>query len=167
MKLSETHLAKIDFLLRDALENADGNEILRCVMLLGTEEAEHQVVDQDLDPSQFSSRQAYRQALITQRQEVLARQLGQTLQILQALSLVPRGGQISPTVVVEGSAGQIWAALALPDVRHATESKLFNGRKCVARIRAAFLCCHKRNIISRYDISLLKKTPAIFWEKPC
>ena len=62
MKLSETHLAKIDPAMRDALENADGNEILRCVMLLGTEEVESQVVA--LSPSQFPSRQAYRKALI-------------------------------------------------------------------------------------------------------
>lgn len=96
MKLSETHLAKIDPAMRDALENADGNEILRCVMLLGTEEVESQVVA--LSPSQFPSRQAYRKALIAQR--FLARHIGQTLQILQALSLAPRGGQISSTVAL-------------------------------------------------------------------
>ena len=127
MKLSETYLAKADPLLRDALQNADENEILRCLMLLGPKEAEAKV--QELDPSQFPSRLAYRKALIAQRQYFLADQIGDALKALQALSLKPRGGEISMTVVVEGTARQLWAALALPSVRHATLDRVIRLSK--------------------------------------
>lgn len=127
MKLCETYLAKTDPLLRDALENANGDEILRCLMLLGGQEAP--VASQELDPSQFPSRQAYREALIAQRQELLAHQTSHTRKALQALSLKPRGGDISMIVVVEGTACKIWAALALPGIRHATLDRVIRLSK--------------------------------------
>ncbi|MGB0384424.1 MAG: hypothetical protein ACPGWR_06325 [Ardenticatenaceae bacterium] len=129
MKLSETYLAKTDPLLRDALQNADRNEILGCLMLLGPKEGEAKVIEQELEPSQFPSRLAYRKALIAQRQEFLKEQIGDTLKALQALSLKPRGGEISMTVVVEGTARQLWAALALPTVRHATLDRVIRLSK--------------------------------------
>lgn len=127
MKLSKIHLAKTDPLLRDALENANGDEILRCLMLLRGQEAE--VVSQELEPSQFRSRQAYREALIAQRQELLARQTSHTRKALQALSLKPRGGDISMIIVVEGTPCQIWAALALPGIGHATLDRVIELSK--------------------------------------
>lgn len=127
MKLSETYLAKTDLLLHDALENANGDEILRCLMLLGGQDAS--VASQELDLSQFPSRQAYREALIAQRQELLARQTSHTRKALQALSLKPRGGDISMIVVVEGTACQIFAALALPGIRHATLDRVIQLSK--------------------------------------
>jgi hypothetical protein len=122
MKLQERHTDKIDPLLRDALKQAQGDEMLRAVMVLGPErtDAEEGLTGEALDPAQFPSREAYRQTLITQRQNQLAHDLRETLQALQGLSLTPRGGTMSRTVVVEGPACQILASLDLPGVRHAS-----------------------------------------------
>lgn len=122
MKLRKGHVNKIDPLLQDALRQAEGNEILRAVMLLGPEsgDAEKVWVSRELDPSQFPSRKAYRQALIEQRQSQLADDIGQTLEALQDLALAPRGGKVSRVVVVEGQAHQILTALDLPGVQHAS-----------------------------------------------
>jgi hypothetical protein len=122
MKLRKGHIDKTDPLLQDVLGQADGSEVFRVVMLLGSEskEEERRSLDQEPDPSQFPSRKAYRQALIDQRQSQLADDIGQTLETLQELSLAPRGGKISRVVVVEGQAQQILTALDLPGVQHAS-----------------------------------------------
>lgn len=122
MKLKKGHIEKTDPLLRDALRQAEGDEVLRAVMLLGPESGDDEKgrVGQKLDPSQFPSRADYRRALIEQRQSRLADDIGQTLQALQGLSLAPRGGEISRVVVVEGSARQILVSLDLPGIQHAS-----------------------------------------------
>lgn len=122
MKLNKRHLEKIDPLLQDALRRAEGDEVLRAVVVLGPEnfDAEKDGVSKELAPAQFPSRQDYRKALITRRQSQLAEDISDTLQKLLALSLTPRGGTISRTVVVEGPARQILTSLELPGVRHAS-----------------------------------------------
>lgn len=122
MKLSNKYLEKIDPKLQATLENAVGDEILTCLLLLGPEleDTKRSLASKELDPAQFPSRKAYREKLISQRKDELAQNIGVTLQELQALSLKPRGGNISPTVVVEGTARQILSALELPGVRHAS-----------------------------------------------
>lgn len=66
MKLQEQHVDKIDFPLRDALQQAKGDETLRVIMLLGPVGgyAKTDSESQTLDPAQFASRRDYRQALI-------------------------------------------------------------------------------------------------------
>jgi hypothetical protein len=122
VKLSKTHLEKIDPKLQEVLEKAKGDEIVTCLMLLGPEleDAKQRSASEELNPAQFPSRKAYREKAISQRKDELAHNIGITLQKLRDLSLNPRGGNISPTVVVEGMARQILAALELPGVRHAS-----------------------------------------------
>ena len=122
MKLEERHIQKIDSLLRDALRDAKGDEVLRAVMVLGPQgiDARKEYRDQELASSQFPSHEAYRKALIERRQSELVHDTGETRQALEDLSLSLRGGKISKTVVVEGSARQILASLELSGVRHAS-----------------------------------------------
>jgi hypothetical protein len=122
MKLEDRHVQKIDPLLQDALGQAEDEEILRAVMVLGPEsgDTEKGWRGEAPEPSQFRSRKAYRQALIEQRQSQLVEDIGQTLEALRDLSLTPRGGKTSRVVVVEGPAHQILTALDLPGVQHAS-----------------------------------------------
>jgi hypothetical protein len=72
-----------------------------------------------IKPSQFSSRLAYRKALIDQRRSSLSISIGPTIQSLRELSLEVHGGQSTRAVVVEGSASNIDRGLQLPGVRSA------------------------------------------------
>jgi hypothetical protein len=118
MKLAQRHISKIDPLLREALQHADGDEVFRAVMVLGTDQEDRG--EKKLAPAQFRSRSAYRGAMIDRRQRQLNDDIGGTLRALQALSLFPRGGTISRTIVIEGPARQILNSLELPGIRHAT-----------------------------------------------
>ena len=119
MKLNERHIAKTDPLLGDRLEHAREDENIRAVMILGPEETSSSV-HKELHPSQFPSRQAWREALVEQRKSQLEDEIGGTLKELRELALKPQGGKISQAVVVEGPAANIAASLDLPGVRHAS-----------------------------------------------
>lgn len=119
MKIDERYLTKADPQLRNALKEAKGSEVLRAIMLLGSDEEGHDL-DQDLHPSEFPSRRAWREALIARRQRELELEIRDTLQALKNLDLKARGGKTSRTVVVEGPARQILTSLELPGVRHAS-----------------------------------------------
>jgi hypothetical protein len=120
MKLEKRHIEKVDSHLRDALSQADEEEVLRAVMVLRPEgnPTEKGEAGEELDPSQFPTRKSYRQALIDQRQLEISDDVGETLQALHGLSLAPRGGTIGRVVVVEGPARQIVSSLDLPGVYH-------------------------------------------------
>ncbi len=120
MKLGKAHIAKIDGLLRIALKEAEGNEVIRAVMVLGPlgREPRHEEAPPEL--LQLSSRTAYRQALIEDRQVKIGHAIGETRRQLADLKLSPRGGKVGHTIVVEGPAAQILASLELPGVRHAS-----------------------------------------------
>jgi hypothetical protein len=125
LRLSKAQRDKSDTALRKALQNAEGDEVLRSLMVLGEDdtsseaESDIQYDKGELDPSQFFSRVEYRSALIEKQQEKTTRHIGPTMQALYDLSLRPVGGTISKAVAVEGPARQIAAALKLPGVRHA------------------------------------------------
>jgi hypothetical protein len=119
MKLNERHIAKTDPLLEDTLKHARGDENIRAVMIVGPEEPTSSVHKQP-HPSQFPSRQAWRDALVKRRKGQIEGKVGDTLKQLRELSLNPQGGKISQAVVVEGPAANIAASLDLPGVRHAS-----------------------------------------------
>jgi len=118
MKLEAQHIEKADPLLQEALKRATGDEILRTVMVLSPEREPQS--DRAPEPHQFSTRAAYRQALIQHREHQLAHALGSIMRALAALSLTVHGGRMSPTVVVEGAARKILQSLECPGVRHAS-----------------------------------------------
>ncbi len=120
MKLAKIHAAKIDKRLRETLLEAEGNEVVRAVMVLGQLNDERHSEPAPPEPTQFSSRTDYRRALIESRQVEVGKIIGKTRQKLSELSLNPRGGKVGQTVVVEGSAERILASLELPGVRHAS-----------------------------------------------
>jgi large subunit ribosomal protein L9 len=120
MILSEVQMSKSDPLLREALESAKGDEELRVVALLGSETKTTTKSANDFDPTQFSSRTAYRAALLEQRQRELNDEQKETLESLQHLDLHTKGGKASKTVVLAGNASQILASLELPGISHAS-----------------------------------------------
>jgi hypothetical protein len=122
MKLEQRHIKKIDPLLQNALKQAGGDEQLCVIMVLGSESRDtgDNYIYQQLNPSEFPSRQNYREALIKQRQAQLDREIGDTLSALQNLSLFVRDRTISHSVVVKGAARQILESLELPGVRYAS-----------------------------------------------
>lgn len=118
MKLDKESIAKADPLLEDTLKQAGEDENIRAVVVLGSSVPAGQV-DQEPHPSQFPSRQAWREAMVERRESQLEGEIGDTLEELRNLSLNPRGGTISRAVAVEGSARDIADSLALPGVNHA------------------------------------------------
>ncbi len=119
MELGTKKAAKIDPLLREKLQSVGGDENIRVLMVLGEDERSSRI-EQQLRPSQFASRTAWREALIEQRRSQVADEIGNTLEDLRKLSLQPQGGTLGRTVVVEGSARDIATSLELPGVRHAS-----------------------------------------------
>jgi hypothetical protein len=120
MEINAINASKIDPLLREKLQSARGNETIRVIMILGND-AEHSSSRYRMpSPSQFSSRTAWRNALIERRRGQLADDIGSTLQRLRQLSLRPQGGTLGHTVVVEGPIRSIAKSLELPGVRHAS-----------------------------------------------
>ncbi len=123
MKLEPKYLEKVDPLLEKELTEARGYEPLRVIMVLDDPDSVSQhptESEPNLHPSQFPNRKAYRQALIDAQEKRVANAVGKTRQALEHLSLRLRGGEISKTVVVDGSASQILAALELEGVRQVT-----------------------------------------------
>ncbi|MGI8502541.1 MAG: NACHT domain-containing protein, partial [Hassallia sp.] len=125
MNLNESQIAKIDPLLEEVLTHARGNEEIRAIITLGAEnQIKKDASNPPLDPNEFSSYEAYRQALIERRKNQLAEVVGDTVQALQNLSLKPIGGTLSRVVVVEGSANAILRSLELPGVNHVSLDQL-------------------------------------------
>jgi energy-coupling factor transporter ATP-binding protein EcfA2 len=123
MQLTDRHIAKIDPLLQEALMQATGDELMRAIAVLNTDNV---AIAATLDPAAYSSRLIYREALIAQRQTQLQAALGETMRSLQDLDLKTDGGSISPILVVEGTAKQVLAALELAGVRHISLEQLIS-----------------------------------------
>ncbi|KYC36498.1 hypothetical protein WA1_43170 [Scytonema hofmannii PCC 7110] len=121
MDLNETQFSKADPLLQEALIQASDDEVIRSIFVLETGDIRTEPI---LSPSQFPSRQAYREALIAQRKTQMAETLGGTMKEIRSLSLKTAGDTISPILIVEGSARQTILALELPGVRSATLEQL-------------------------------------------
>lgn len=125
MNLKEDQISKIDPLLEEALINARGDEKMRVIMTLGDENQlrNNQALPM-LEPGNFPSPIAYRQALIERRKNQLSEVIGNTIQELQNLSLKPLGGTMSRVVVVEGSATDILNSLELSGVNNVSLDQL-------------------------------------------
>jgi nucleoside-triphosphatase THEP1 len=125
MNLKEDHISKIDPLLEEFLMNARGDEKIRVIMTLGDENQlrNNQALPM-LEPANFPSPTAYRQALIERRKNQLSEVIGNTIQELQNLSLKPLGGTMSRVVVVEGSATDILNSLELSGVNNVSLDQL-------------------------------------------
>ncbi|MDB9436568.1 NACHT domain-containing protein [Dolichospermum lemmermannii CS-548] len=125
MNLKEDQISKIDPLLEEALMNARGDEKMRVIMTLGDEnQLRNSQALPMLEPGNFSSSIAYRQALIERRKNQLSQVIGDTIQELQNLSLKPVGGTMSRVVVVEGSAIDILNSLELSGVNNVSLDQL-------------------------------------------
>jgi hypothetical protein len=110
---------KTDSQLERVLREAVGDETIRVLMLLKAAGiVAHESAS--ITSEQFASRRDYRQAMIEQRKKSVEQIIGGTRQALKDLKLVPKGGAISRTVLVEGSAKQILHSLSLPGVEHAS-----------------------------------------------
>ncbi|MFN9558849.1 MAG: NACHT domain-containing protein [Dolichospermum sp.] len=125
MNLKEDQISKIDPLLEEFLMNARGDEKIRVIMTLGDENQlrNNQALPM-LEPGNFPSPIAYRQALIERRKNQLSEVIGNTIQELRNLSLKPLGGTMSRVVVVEGSATDILNSLELSGVNNVSLDQL-------------------------------------------
>ena len=134
MKLNQSQIAKIDPHLQQALSQAREEETIRAIAILGYESGEpiDALFQPEISPSDFTSRVAYRQALIEARQKQSSAAISSTLESLQELSLTMRGGAISETVVLEGRASEILKALDLPGLQRATLDRLIKTPDAVA-----------------------------------
>ena len=114
--------SKADPLLWRALQEATGDEILRVLLLIEplSDEVKLDGSAGEKGPAPSTSRSAYRRALIERETRRLSDKLSETMEALQKLSLRPRGGRTSRTVVIEGPANAIARSLDLPSVRHAS-----------------------------------------------
>ena len=125
MNLKEDQITKIDPLLEEFLMNASGDEKIRVIMTLGDEnQLRNSQTLPILEPANFPSPTAYRQALIERRKNQLSQVIGDTIQELQNLSLKPVGGTMSRVVVVEGSATDILRSLELSGVNNVSLDQL-------------------------------------------
>ncbi|MGQ9926247.1 MAG: hypothetical protein ACUVS4_05190 [Chloroflexaceae bacterium] len=120
MKLRGIDPSKVDAQLKKALRSARPDDVLRVVMTLQPESSfETDIAEFELDPAQFRSREEYRRELIAARQRQMDAALHETREELQRLLPEVHGGQLSHTVVVEGSARQVVSALQLSGVSQA------------------------------------------------
>lgn len=117
MDLPQRFTRKLDERLQQALAAAKDDDRLRVVMVLA-EQGRGAERGSEPDPAAFSSRSAYRQAMLKQRGEQIARDTQATKAALEKLDLAVRGGTAGRTVVVDGAAKQILASLALDGVSH-------------------------------------------------
>jgi hypothetical protein len=115
MKRQEVVHPKADQLLQAALQRT-GKTSLRAILFLRSLDGKISAEENPPDPGKFSSRTAYREALIDHRQRSLARSQGDTIQQLVELGLDPRGGKTLRAVVVEGEPEKLRQALELPGV---------------------------------------------------
>jgi hypothetical protein len=97
------------------LAAASGPEELRVLLTLRADE----LLDPPPPPGNFSSREDYRRALIQRRERHLAAAIGDTVRALTALGVQVIGGNIMRTVVADGTARQVAAALSVPGVERA------------------------------------------------
>jgi hypothetical protein len=119
MNVPSLQAQKADPALREALENAEGHETLRTVMVLGGET----IASDDSSspqPDAFEDRTQYRQALISHQKNRLSQEIGAVKTQLRQRALNLSGGTITRAVVVEGKASDLLDALELPGVRHAS-----------------------------------------------
>jgi predicted NACHT family NTPase len=120
VNLSESHIRKSDPILLARLADAKEEEVLRVAMMLTADSLSQNMNLPTLEPSQFSSRVAYRQALIQRQQTFLEATIGSTIQDLQNLSIKTYGGTTSRVIIAEGTAKQILKSLELSGVYHAS-----------------------------------------------
>ncbi len=115
---------EIDSLLQDKLANAPDSEILRVVMRL-REENKSNVDRKSISPADFTNRIEYRKALIAQRQQQLAGDIGATKKAIENLVFKTYGGINTSSLVVEGTVNQILRSLELSGIESATLDRGF------------------------------------------
>jgi hypothetical protein len=116
MRIDSDALEKADPELERALREADEDETVRAIMVLGNGELAHEPITAE----QFASRHDYREAMIQKQRDSVERSTGGIRKAVQDLNLITQAGNISRTVLVEGAAKQILRALELPGVQHAS-----------------------------------------------
>jgi hypothetical protein len=123
-------MRKADGLLRDALRQAQGSERLRAIVQLdagmGSGPSAYS------DPAQFGTRAAWQKARVAELKGRVAAATQLTRQALADLQVVVLGGELSNTIVIEGTADQIASSLELPGVTAASLDRAVSvefGRK--------------------------------------
>jgi hypothetical protein len=117
MRLEPLLLSKVDTKLRDVLFGASGFESLRVLFKLRVERTITTITPA---PHSFASREAYRKALVDQRELQIAASTADTRNQLQALGIRILGGTLSPALIADGTAQQIGQALVLPEIESAS-----------------------------------------------
>ncbi|MCF0068868.1 hypothetical protein LZD49_00205 [Dyadobacter sp. CY261] len=116
MTLSDQQAAKIDSSLRDRLETAEREDLLRTVVVLNSAN-ERRSEPFSPHPANFPTRQAYRQALINNKKNAVEHEFGDIKERLRAHSLILKGGNLTNLLIVEGHAEDIVTVLAWPEIK--------------------------------------------------
>jgi hypothetical protein len=115
MNATEMNLEKADEPLRTALRTQPSANSLCAILAVGPQDVEPTAKP---DPSKYSSRTAWRRALIDRRRQWVTQHIEPIVRELRQLGLEPRGGFLGQ-VVITGSPEQILAALQLEGVHEA------------------------------------------------
>lgn len=119
MNISNIPPYKLDRALRDALSTLSGDDVVRAVMYV--DGIEGGSTDKNgPSPSEFPSRKDYREFMIRSRRENMSVMMKTIVQSLQKLGLQTFGGEMTPTLVVQGKAKDLVSALQLSEVQHAS-----------------------------------------------
>ena len=109
-------LRKADGRLRAALQQAQGTERLRAIVQIGPGPGILTAPSSLDDPSQFGTRVAWQKARVAEQKGRVAAATRSTRQALADLNVHVLGGELSGTIVIEGTADQIASSLELPGV---------------------------------------------------
>lgn len=112
MRIDLPEFGKADNRLQDALAAATGPESLRVLVSLRADDR----IDQPPSPADFSNYADYRRELIQRRKQHLDAALAKAIHALVALGVRVNSDGVSKTVVADGTAEQVAAALGVPGV---------------------------------------------------
>lgn len=117
-QLNEAILGKIDLELQRKLSQQEEDSDIKVILTLKDQVSSQVTLSEQVavKPENFSSREEYRKALISQQRERVSSEIKNTLKELDKLSIPYTGGQASNNVIVSGNITQIEQALSLPGV---------------------------------------------------
>jgi hypothetical protein len=110
-------LRKADDSLRLALMNAKPDDRLQAIVVLTSEP---EGIKPAIDPGEYPTRAAYREAMIQKRAVELREAHAPTVKAIEKLGVVVRGGTLGRTIVLNGPARNLLEALGLPGIQAAT-----------------------------------------------
>ncbi|MEO0533174.1 MAG: NACHT domain-containing protein [Cyanobacteria bacterium P01_A01_bin.123] len=116
-KISKAILSKVDDELKEILLQDKKNRFLTLILHLDTGNISQEVQYKDsIDPKNYKSRKAYREAAISRQTELINHSIGKTKDKIKEFSIELAGGQTSNVVTARGTVEQFRKVLTLPGI---------------------------------------------------